>query len=156
MIDLTRRRFGQALTAGTTVLAAPAILRAQSAGRVVVIGGGAGGGTVAKYVKKDAPDLDVTLIEANPQHTTCFYSNLYLGGIRDFDSITHSYDGLVGHGVDVVHALASGVDAAAKTVTLEDGSIVEYDKLVLAPGIDFNFDAIEGYDEAAAEIMPHA
>ncbi len=156
MINLSRRRFGQGLAAGTTVLAAPAILRAQSAGRVVVIGGGAGGGTVAKYVKKDAPDLDVTLIEANPQYTTCFYSNLYIGGIRDFDSITHSYDGLAGHGVNVVNAIASGVDAAARTVTLEDGSIVEYDKLVLAPGIDFKWDAIEGYDEAAAEIMPHA
>ena len=156
MINLSRRRFGQALTAGTTVLAAPAILKAQSAGRVVVIGGGAGGGTVAKYVKKDAPELDVTLIEANAQHTTCFYSNLYLGGIRDFDSITHSYDGLSGHGVNVVNAMASGVDAAAKTVTLEDGSVIDYDKLVLAPGIDFKWEAIEGYDEAAAEIMPHA
>ena len=156
MINLSRRRFSQGLAAGTTVLAAPAIIRAQSAGRVVVIGGGAGGGTVAKYVKKDAPDLDVTLIEANAQYTTCFYSNLYIGGIRDFASITHSYDGLAAHGVNVVNAMASGVDAAARTVTLEDGSIVEYDKLVLAPGIDFKWEAIEGYDEAAAEIMPHA
>ncbi|MGI9489619.1 MAG: FCSD flavin-binding domain-containing protein [Geminicoccaceae bacterium] len=155
-MNLSRRRFGQGLAAGTTVLAAPAILRAQSAGRVVVVGGGAGGGTVAKYVKKDAPDLDVTLIEANPQYTTCFYSNLYIGGIRDFASITHNYDGLAGHGVNVVNAMASGVDAAARTVTLEDGSVVEYDKLVLAPGIDFKWEAIEGYDEAAAEIMPHA
>ena len=156
MISLSRRRFGQGLAAGTTVLAAPAILRAQSAGRVVVIGGGAGGGTVAKYVKKDAPDLDVTLIEANAQYTTCFYSNLYLGGLRDFDSITHSYDGLTGHGVNVMNAVASGVDPAARTVILEDGSVIEYDKLVLAPGIDFKWEAIEGYDEAAAEIMPHA
>ena len=156
MIRISRRRFGQAAALGTTMLAAPAILRAQSAGRVVVIGGGAGGGTVAKYLKKDAPDLDVTLIEANPQYTTCFYSNLYLGGIRDFESITHGYDGLTGHGVDVVNAMASGVDAAAKTVTLEDGSTIDYDKLVLAPGIDFRWDAIEGYDEAASKIMPHA
>ena len=156
MIRISRRRFHQAAAAGATVLAAPAVLRAQTAGRVVVIGGGAGGGTVAKYVKKDAPDLDVTLIEANPQYTTCFYSNLYLGGLRDFDSITHGYDGMAGHGVNVVNAMASGVDAAAKTVTLEDGSVVEYDKLVLAPGIDFRWEAIEGYDEAAAEMMPHA
>ena len=123
---------------------------------MVVIGGGAGGGTVAKYVKKDAPDLDVTLIEANPQYTTCFYSNLYVGGLRDFDSITHGYDGIKGHGVNVVNAMAKGIDVAAKTVTLEDGSVVDYDKLVLAPGIDFRWDAIEGYDEAAAAIMPHA
>ncbi len=156
MINISRRRFGQAAAAGSAVLAAPSILRAQSAARVVVIGGGAGGGTVAKYVKKDAPDLDVTLIEANAQYTTCFYSNLYVGGIRDFDSITHSYDTMAANGVNVINAMASGVDAAAKTVTLEDGSVVEYDKLVLAPGIDFKWDAIEGYDEAAAEIMPHA
>ena len=156
MIRISRRRFQQTAAAGTAVLAAPAIVRAQSAGRVVVIGGGAGGGTVAKYVKKDAPELDVTLIEANPEHTTCFYSNLYLGGLRDFESITHGYAGIEGHGVNVINALASGVDAAAKTVTLEDGSTVDYDKLVLAPGIDFKWEAIEGYDEAAAEIMPHA
>lgn len=156
MIRISRRRFQQTAAAGTAVLAAPAIVRAQSAGRVVVIGGGAGGGTVAKYVKKDAPELDVTLIEANPQHTTCFYSNLYLGGFVDFDSITHGYGGIEGYGVNVINAMASGVDAAAKTVTLEDGSTVDYDKLVLAPGIDFKWEAIEGYDEAAAEIMPHA
>ena len=156
MINLSRRRLGQGLMAGTAVLAAPAILRAQSQGRVVVIGGGAGGGTVAKYVKKDAPDLDVTLIEANADYTTCFYSNLYVGGLRDLASITHGYDGLAGHGVTIVNAVASGIDAAARTVTLEDGSIIEYDKLVLAPGIDFQWDAIEGYDEAAAQIMPHA
>lgn len=156
MIRISRRRFGQTAALGTTLLAAPAILRAQAKARVVVIGGGAGGGTVAKYVKKDAPDLDVTLIEANPQYTTCFYSNLYLGGLRDFESITHGYDGLAGHGVNLVNAMASGVDAAAKTVTLEDGSTVEYDKLVLAPGIDFKWDAIAGYDEAAAKVMPHA
>ena len=156
MIRLSRRRLGQTALAGSAVLAAPAILRAQSAGRVVVIGGGAGGGTVAKYVKKDAPDLDVTLIEANAQYTTCFYSNLYVGGLRDFDSLTHRYDGLADHGVNVVNAVASGVDGAAKTVTLEDGSVIEYDKLVLAPGIDFRWEAIEGYDQAAALIMPHA
>ncbi|MEM9440161.1 MAG: NAD(P)/FAD-dependent oxidoreductase [Pseudomonadota bacterium] len=156
MINITRRRFGQTAAAGSAILAAPSILRAQSAGRVVVIGGGAGGGTVAKYVKKDAPDLNVTLIEANKQYTTCFYSNLYIGGIRDLDSITHGYDTMAGNGVNVINAMASGVDAGAKTVTLEDGTVVEYDKLVLAPGIDFRWDAIEGYDEAAADIMPHA
>ncbi|MEZ5935320.1 MAG: NAD(P)/FAD-dependent oxidoreductase [Alphaproteobacteria bacterium] len=156
MIDMTRRGFGRIALAGGATLAAPSILRAQAKGRVVVIGGGAGGGTVAKYVKKDAPELDVTLIEANPSYTTCFYSNLYIGGMRDFESITHGYDGLAGHGVNVVNAVASGVDAAARTVTLEDGSVVAYDKLVLAPGIDFKWDLIAGFDEAAAEIMPHA
>ena len=113
MTKITRRRFHQGTAAGTALLAAPAILRAQTQGRVVVIGGGAGGGTVAKYVKKDAPDLDVTLIEASATYTTCFYSNLYIGGIRDFESITHGYEGLAGHGVNVINAMASAIDAAA-------------------------------------------
>ena len=58
--------------------------------------------------------------------------------MRDLRSITHSYDTMSGNGVNVVNAMASGVDAAARTVTLEDGSTVDYDKLVLAPGIDFS------------------
>ena len=156
MTGISRRHFGQAAATGTAILAAPAILRGQGAARVVVVGGGAGGGTVARYLKMDAPELDVSLIEGSHRYTSCFYSNLYIGGMRDFDSITHAYDGLAGHGVNVVNAMATDVDAAARSIILEDGSTVDYDRLVLAPGIDFRWEALEGYDEAAAEIMPHA
>ncbi|MGI9504336.1 MAG: FAD-dependent oxidoreductase, partial [Geminicoccaceae bacterium] len=156
MSRISRRRFGQAAATGTAVLAAPAILHGRPQGRVVVIGGGPGGGTVARYVKKDAPELDVSLIEGNRRYTTCFYSNLFIGGMRDFASISHAYDGLSGLGVNVINAMATDIDAAVRSVTLEDGSTADYDKLVLAPGIDFRWEAIEGYGEAEAEIMPHA
>jgi sulfide dehydrogenase [flavocytochrome c] flavoprotein chain len=152
----TRREFirlaGAASLAG--MVARPAIGQARA--RVVVIGGGAGGATVARYLAATA-SLDVTLVEANEQYRTCFFSNLYLGGLRSFESLAHGYDGLRNkHGVSVVHESAAAVDPAAKTVRLTGGSVLPYDRLVMAPGIDFRYDAIEGYSKAAAEIMPHA
>ncbi len=159
-IRIKRRGFNKALGAGGLVLAASGIgaplpLRAQEA-RVVVVGGGPGGATMARFLKQDAPELQVTLVEANPQHTTCFYSNLYLGGLVAFEDITHGYDQLAELGVEVVQGRAVGVDADAKSLELEDGTTLAYDKLVLAPGIAMRWGAIEGYDQAAAEIMPHA
>lgn len=93
---LTRRtilRTGLAATgAATGLLYAPMVL-GQAKPKVVVIGGGAGGATAARYLAKDsAGALDITLIEANPVYTTCFFSNLYLGGFRDFESLQHGYD----------------------------------------------------------------
>ena len=158
-MKLTRRNFNTgilgALSAST--LAAPALAGSHSAGKVVIIGGGAGGATVARYLKKDAPDLDVTLVEMNKTYTTCFFSNWYVGGFRSMESITHSYDRLASdYGVKVVNAKATDVDTAGKSVTLEDGSKLPYDKLVLSPGIDFRWETVEGYDAAVAEKVPHA
>lgn len=155
----TRREFN--ILAGATgvaasTLGAPAI--AQAKPRLVVIGGGPGGATVARYVAKDSDGaVDVTLIEANPVHTTCFFSNLYLGGLRTFDSITHNYDKLQSaHGINVVQGFAIGVDARSRTVTLQGGVKIPYDRLVVAPGIDFKYESYEGFDKAATETMPHA
>lgn len=160
MSQISRRNFNLLLgAAGATTAASTAIgsfAYAMGKGKVVIIGGGAGGGTVAHLVKKGAPDLDVTLVEVNAKYTTCFFSNLYLGGFRSFESITHSYDGLKKLGVKVVTDLATGVDSAKKTVTLKGGSTLSYDKLVLSPGIDFKWAGIEGYSDAAAQMMPHA
>ena len=91
-----------------------------------------------------------------PRYTTCFFSNLYLAGWRDFASLTHGYDGLEAAGVEVTHSRATGVDPAAKQVQLEDNRALAYDRLVVAPGVDFDYGSIAGYDAAAAEIMPHA
>jgi NADPH-dependent 2,4-dienoyl-CoA reductase/sulfur reductase-like enzyme len=159
-VRFKRRGFNKALGAGgllvaSGVIGAPLPLRAAN-GRVVVIGGGPGGTTIARYLKQDAPELQVTLVEANPQHTTCFYSNLYIGGLVEFDDITHGYEPLIQAGIEVVQGRALGVDPVARTVELEDGTALPYDKLVLSPGIDMRWGAIEGYDEAAAQIMPHA
>jgi NADPH-dependent 2,4-dienoyl-CoA reductase/sulfur reductase-like enzyme len=124
---------------------------------VVVIGGGAGGATVARYLAMTGKALDITLIEPKKRYTTCFFSNLYLAGLRPFDSLTHGYEALNGrHGIHVIHDLAAVIDPAAKTIRLSSGARVPYDRLVVAPGIAFREGAIAGYDEAAAQIMPHA
>ena len=155
---LTRREFGIFAGAGVAAgaLAAPAI--AQGKPKLVVIGGGPGGATVARYVAKDSQGaVDVTLIEANASHTTCFFSNLYLGGFRTFDSITHSYGKLKSdYGINVVQGFAAAVDAAKREVSLSDGSKFSYDKLVVAPGIDFKWDAYDGFGKADSETIPHA
>ncbi|GAA0283949.1 NAD(P)/FAD-dependent oxidoreductase [Rhodovulum strictum] len=142
----------------TPALSMPSILRAsESAGRVVIVGGGFGGATAARYLKRRNPAIDVTLVEPVDRFYTCPFSNLYLGGLREFESIGHGYDDLTGSlGVTHVRARAQDVDGVAHTVTLESGDVLSYDKLVLAPGVDVNFGALEGYDEAAAELAPHA
>ncbi|MCK4275697.1 MAG: NAD(P)/FAD-dependent oxidoreductase, partial [Phycisphaerae bacterium] len=124
---------------------------AKGAAKVVVIGGGAGGATVARIVKSGDSQLDVTLIDAQPTYTTCFNSNHYLGGFRTFASLQHSYDGLRKLGIDVMIDTASDVDATKKTVKLQSGAVLNYDRLVISPGIGFKFDTIEGYSPAAAE-----
>lgn len=156
--SLTRRQFSLFLGAGATALALPTNLRAQDKPRVVVIGGGAGGATAAKYLARDSKGaLDVTLIEDSDTFTTCFFSNLYLGGYRDMPSITHSYDLLASkYGVRKVTGMAMAVDKAAKTVTMADGATVPYDRLVLSPGIDLIYESVLGYSQEAAEIAPHA
>jgi len=125
--------------------------------RVVVVGGGAGGATAARYIAKDsAGAIDVVLIEPSRTYYTCFFSNLYLGGYRDMASLGHSYGALAAQGVNVVHDWAVGVDRDAKTVALAGGGSVPYDKLILSPGIDFRDGAVQGWDTSAQNAMPHA
>lgn len=153
---LTRRSLIAGATAATGLLYAPVVL-GQGKPKVVVIGGGAGGGTAAHYMARDSQGaLDVTLVEANPVYTTCFFSNLYIGGFRDFESLQHGYDKLSAAGVAVVNDTAVAVDRAARTVTLAGGQVLPYDRLVLSPGIEFKPDSVPGWSLEAAEIMPHA
>jgi sulfide dehydrogenase [flavocytochrome c] flavoprotein subunit len=122
-----------------------------------VIGGGVGGATVAKYLAASATMIDVTLIEPKLRYTTCFFSNLYLAGLRSLESLTHGYETLAQrYGVNVVHDSVTAIDAVEKTVALEGGAKLPYDRIVLAPGIAFRYGSIEGYDESATQIMPHA
>ena len=100
--------------------------------------------------------MKVTLVEPATRFYTCPFSNLYLGGLRSFESIGHGYDGLRADGVDVVHARAEDVDATARTVRLSNGRTLKWDRLVLSPGIDFRWDALPGYDEAASWVAPHS
>lgn len=154
MLTVDRRK----VVAGMGALSAFTVLpraRASSA-KIVIIGGGPGGATVANHLKRSAPSLSVTLVEPHADYTSCFFSNHYITGLRSFESITHSYDGLKALGVDVAQTAATGIDTAKKSVQLADGSTLTYDFLVVAPGIDFKFDGVEGYSQEAAEKMPHA
>ena len=155
---ISRRSFVGLMASSTAALAAPNIAFGAAKPRVVVIGGGAGGATAARYIAKDSKgEIDVTLIEASKHYYTCFFSNLYLGGFRDYGSIGHSYDKLTSnHGVNVVHEWATSVDNAARKVNLGSGASIGYDKLVLSPGIDLKYDSINGYSAAAQSRMPHA
>ena len=159
MTDITRREFAVfAAAAGTVVGAldfkAPAL--AAGPAKIVIIGGGPGGAGVANRLKAADATLDVTLIEPKQKYTTCFNSNLYLGGFRSFQSLTFNYDGVKKRGIRVITDTATSIDTKAKTVALSGGTSLPYDKVVVAPGIDLKFDAIEGYSPEAAKIMPHA
>ncbi len=151
------RRAFIAAAAATASLAAP-MVRAQSRPRVVVVGGGAGGATAARYIAKDSKgEIDVTLIEPSRAYYTCFFSNLYIGGFRQLDSLAHSYGTLAAeYGINVVHDWAVGVDRDARTVALAGGERVPYDRLILSPGIDFVDGSVPGWDTAAQNAMPHA
>ncbi len=155
-MKLNRRLF---LGATAATLAAPMVNAAgHGKPRVVVVGGGAGGATAARYIAKDSKgEIDVTLIEPSRTYYTCFFSNLYLGGFKTIDDIGHTYGGLASnHGVNVVHDWAVGVDRDAKTVSLAGGASVPYDKLILSPGIDFVDGSVPGWDLSAQNAMPHA
>ena len=156
-MQLNRRVFIGSGFAASAMLSAPMVF-GQAKPKVVVIGGGAGGATIARYLAKDSDGaLDVTLVEANPIYTTCFFSNLYIGGFRDFESLQHGYDNVAAGGVTVINDLATGVDRASRTVTLAGGQVLAYDRLVLSPGIDFKDGSVPGWSaDAHAEIMPHA
>jgi len=160
MVDISRRQFALRLSAtGAGALAfsiAQPFAIAQGRAKVVIVGGGAGGATVAHYLKQDAPELDVTLIEANPIYSSSFFSNLYLGGLRPLESLNHSYVGLQRLGVKVVHDLAVGVNTTKRTITTRGGRSYSYDRLVLSPGIDVKYDSINGYSREASRTMPHA
>ena len=165
MVEFDRRQFakllgsaGLAAASGTGALAqvaAPSVNRGARA-RIVISGGGPGGGTLAHILRRGSPEIDVTLIEEQQLYTTCFFSNLYLGGFRSFESLMHDYSGLEPAGVRMVRDRATDINTTAKSVTLQSGQQVPYDRLVLSPGIDFKYEDVPGYSVAATEVMPHA
>lgn len=161
MARLTRRRFNKlfAATGGAAALgslSAPVPLRAAAA-RVVVIGGGFGGATAAKYLRLLDATIEVTLIEPKTTYLTCPFSNRVLGGLGTMDELARGYDALRRqHGVTVVHDKARALDPDNKTVMLEGGGKLGFDRAVVSPGIDFRWDAVEGASPEASERLPHA
>lgn len=159
MTRIDRRQFGKLAGAAAIASIGPSLFRpaiAQGAAKVVIVGGGPGGATVAHYLKKGEPNLEVTLIEANPIYSSSFFSNLYLGGFRTLESLNHDYEGLTRLGVKLVRDYATDVDTAAKVVRTRGGGSFAYDRLVLSPGIDMKYDSIAGYSREAAALLPHA
>lgn len=159
MTDIDRRAFIRA-AGGIAVLGAtlgfPSLVLGATR-RVVVVGGGVGGCTAAKYLRKLDSTIAVTLIESKPSYVSCFMSNEVLSGERTVESLTFGYDGLRRYGVEVVIDTAVGIDPVKKRVRTAGGKDFDYDACVVSPGIGFKWEAIEGYDEeVAAETVPHA
>jgi sulfide dehydrogenase [flavocytochrome c] flavoprotein chain len=152
----TRRDFLKlGLAASTALVPVPAL--AQGAGpRAVVVGGGFAGATCARALRHADSRIAVTLVEANPTFTACPFSNAVIVGLRELSAQQFTYARVAADGVTITRGTATGVDPQARTVTLADGARVNYDRLVLAPGIDIRWGALAGYDEAAAAQMPHA
>lgn len=161
MHKLNRRKFIQ-LLGGTGVLASalgPVTAfgaMSKSSGRVVIVGGGFGGATCAKYLKLFDPGIDVTIVEPSRRFYTCPFSNLVIGDLRKLDSISHGYSAQTKRGTSVIHASVSSIDPVAKKATLDNGKVLEYDRLVVSPGIDFKWDTVEGMSAADTRIIPHA
>ena len=122
--------------------------------RIVVVGGGFGGATAARMLKRGG--LDVTLIEPKTRFVSCPFSNPVIAGLRPYEAQSFGYDGLVRDGIRMVHRAATAIDGEARRVTLADGTVLPYDRLVLSPGIDLRYGAVPGYSEAASAVMPHA
>lgn len=162
MSRITRRNFlKMAAAAGASTALGAAGVNARAAGKdgkqVVVIGGGFGGATCARHIRRADPGIAVTLVEPNKQFITCPFSNTVLGGLHQMADITQGYDNLRSrHGVNVVHDLVTAIEPANRSVKLKSGVSLKYDRLVVSPGIDFKWEAIAGYSDKASETMPHA
>lgn len=158
---ISRRTLVKTLGAGSSVAALgalSALTGCATAGggsgpKVVVIGGGYGGATAAKYLRMWSDGgVNVTLVEPNPAFVSCPMSNLVIGGFRQMADITTPYDGLVQrHGVNLIRGMATRIDPAKRTVTLADGQVLPYDRLIVSPGIDFMWDALPGMNKPGAQ-----
>lgn len=153
---MTRRTAVLGITAATATLARPSVLRAQSTGRVVVVGGGFGGAACARALKRTQGDLQVILIEPNAVFTSCPFSNEVIAGLRDIEAQQFGHDKLADDGVTVINQAVTTIEPQQRRVMTADGVALPFDRLVLSPGIDFHFEALPGYDEAASGKMPHA
>jgi len=155
-MKMNRRDFVKAAGAATAVgLVGVPHLALGAAKKVVIVGGGTGGTTAARYIKMADDTVDVTIIEPNEHYHTCYLSNEVLSGDREIDSIKFGYDKIKAMGINVVHAAAEGIDAEKKEVSA-GGQTYAFDRCIVAPGIELLYDKIEGYSAEAAETLPHA
>lgn len=159
---LSRRDFSKLLltcAAGSTFgMIAPSRTAFAASNHVVIIGGGFGGATAAKYLRKLDPSLSITLVEPKTVFQTCPVSNWVITGLKTMPDITQSYSALRNrYRVNVLTDTAVAIHPSAATVKLQSGKTLHYDRLIVSPGIDFRWEAINGYSKNVAEkSMPHA
>lgn len=159
MNPIDRRKFlkGLAAAGGATFLTIPAARAASPKARVVVVGGGFGGATVARYLRHLDPGIDVTLIDRDTRYTSCPLSNEVISDSRDIRTLETGYERLARLGVRTVHGEVTGIDPVGKNVTTAAGGSYRYDALVVAPGVDFNYAAVEGLSQEISDTrLPHA
>lgn len=159
MTDQKRRSIlkGLGLGLGVATLSTPNFLFAANvSGAVVIVGGGTGGASVAKYLKIVNSNLDVTIIEPNPIYYTCYGSNEVISGEREVGGISVDYEGLKRQGIRIIEDSVTALDPEGKTITTAGGETLSYDRCVLSPGVDFKYETIEGYDADVATRVPHA
>ena len=153
MIPISRRRFLKVSGMGVAALGAlPATNFAQARRRVIVIGGGWGGATAAKYVRLTDPSIEVTLLEPNKEFISCPFSNLVLAGVESLKNLTMNYNGLRKHGVKIRHEAAAAIEPDKKRVRVGKDSL-EYDRLIVSPGIDFQWELVEGLAPAKDTVL---
>lgn len=155
---LTRRHFltgAASFSAAVSALPKPSIGQARP--KVVIVGGGAGGASVLRrLVERGAGEIEITLVEPQSTYTTCFYSNLYLGGFQPLEVLQYGYDAIADlPGVTLAADRAVSIDRAQRRVTLNGGAVLDYDRLVLSPGIDLDYASVPGWSREAEERMPH-
>lgn len=155
-IKQSRREFITGLGLTTVALVGAPRLLLGATKKVVVVGGGTSGATAARYLKLADPSIDITLIEINKVYFTCYSSNEVISGSKDIKSIQFGYDGLAKMGINVVIDKVTHIDPKTRKVMVLGGDLFDYDRCIVAPGISFRFDKIEGYNEKVAEEIPHA
>jgi len=160
MSRISRRNFVQ-ITGGAAAVSTMGfsniLLAGKSAGHVVIIGGGVGGATAARYIKRADPAVQVTIVEPNANYYTCFMSNEVISGERSLDSIKFGYKNLESMGVKIVQDYASNIDAKKKHVVTKKNGNIAYDRCIVSPGVDFKWELLEGIDaKVAATEIPHA
>jgi len=156
VVRSTRRKFLSGGVAAAWAALLPAPVLAQATARIVVLGGGFAGAACARALRRADPRFEVTLVEPNPIFTACPFSNAVIAGLRSIEAQRFGYDAIRKEGITVALEQATAVDTQARRVTLGGGKALDYDRLVLAPGIAIRWNALPGYDEAAAAVMPHA
>ena len=161
MTRMTRRQFLKASGTGVGALALTGLtgcastkgeIDAKSGRRVVVVGGGWGGATAARYLRTADPSLDVVLLEPNRKFVSCPFSNLVLSGVRGLGSLTFGYNGLRDLGVKVRHEAATAIEPDTRRVRIGDGYLV-YDRLVVSPGVDFQLEQVDGLAAAGDKVL---